>query len=255
MNPLARIIFVIIVSVPLLVSLDAVSAGVTLLLEVATWPLWRGSIRLTGRRVGVLVAVVTMGVVTSGIATLLYGRAGGAELFAWGPARVTELSATLAIATMLRVAALVLPSVLVFATLDVAQLAAALDQIARLPARFVWGSVAGLRLIQLTFTDFEQVRFARRARGLPSGALRALLPLMVLSLRRAESLSMAMDARAFDAGAFDAGASNHTARARTNYRESVLTWRDAVGITFAVIIATCASTISVLTGEWHFVLG
>ena len=249
MNPLARIVFVIIVSVPLLVSLDVISAGVTLLLEIATWPLWRGSVRLTGRRAGLLIAVVATGVVTSGIATLLYGRAGGAELFEWGPVQITELSVTLAIATMLRVAALVLPSVLVFATLDIARLADALDQIARLPARFVWGSIAGLRLIQLTSTDFTLVRFARRARGLPAGPLRALMPLMVLSLRRAESLSMAMDARAFDAGA-----STHPATARTHYRASVLTWRDGLGVIVAVVIATCAVIISVTTGEWHFVL-
>ena len=249
MNPLARIVFVIIVSVPLLVSLDAIDAGVTLLLEIATWPLWRGSIRLTARRTGLLIAVVATGIVTSGIATLLYGRAGGAELFTWGPIRVTELSATLALATMLRVAALVLPSVLVFATLDIAHLADALDQLAHLPARFVWGSVAGLRLIQLTSTDFMQVRFARRARGLSSGPLRALMPLLVLSLRRAESLSMAMDARAFDPGTL-----NHPATARTHYRASVLTWRDGVGIAVAMIIATCAVIFSVISGEWHFVL-
>jgi energy-coupling factor transport system permease protein len=248
-NPLARIVFVIIVSVPLLVSLDAMSAGVTLLLEMATWPLWRGSLQLPGRRAGLLIAVVATGVVTSGIATLLYGRAGGAELFVWGPVRITELSATLALATMLRVAALVIPSVLVFATLDLAQLADALDQIAHIPSRFVWGSIAGLRLIQLTSTDFALVRFARRARGLPSGPLRALMPLMVLSLRRAESLSMAMDARAFDAGA----PSNPVA-ARTNYRASVLTWRDGLGVFVAMVIATCAIVISVLTGEWHFVV-
>ena len=249
MNPLARIVFVIIVSVPLLVSLDAISAGVTLALEIATWPLWRGSIRLTSRRTVLLIAVVATGVVTSGIATLLYGHAGGANLFTWGPVRVTELSATLAVATMLRVAALALPSVLVFATLDIAHLADALDQLAHLPARFVWGSVAGLRLIQLTSTDFLQVRFARRARGLPSGPLRALMPLLVLSLRRAESLSMAMDARAFDPGT-----QNHTGTARTHYRASVLTWRDGVGVTVAVIIATFAVVLAVTTGEWHFVL-
>jgi energy-coupling factor transport system permease protein len=248
-NPLARIVFVVIVSVPLLVSLDAVSAGVTLLLEIATWPLWRGSVRLTGRRAGLLIAVVATGVVTSGIATLLYGRAGGTELFTWGPVRVTELSVSLAIATMLRVAALVLPSVLVFATLDIAHLADALDQLAHLPARFVWGSVAGLRLIQLTATDFMQVRFARRARGLPSGPMRALMPLLVLSLRRAESLSMAMDARAFDTGT-----SSSPFTARTHYRASVLTWRDGVGVAVAVIIATCAVAASVIWGEWRFVI-
>lgn len=248
MNPLVRVVFVVIVSVPLLFSLDPVSAGVTLALEFMTLPLWSNARRLSVDRWSVITATLAAAVALSGLVTLLYGRAGGAELLTWGPVHVTQMSASLAFATTLRVAALVFPAVLVFATMDIAELADSLTQIARLPARFVWGAMAGLRLIELTSIDFRQVRFARRARGLAGGPLRALMPLMVLSLRRAESISLAMEARGFDAGE----APSRTTR--TNYRTSVVSWRDTLGVVVALLIATVAIVVSLVTGEWHFVL-
>ena len=247
MNPVTRILFVVIVSVPLLVSLDVVSAGTTLLLEVVTLPLWCGPLTLSARKLVLVALTIGAAVVMSGIVTLLYGRAGGADLVVWGPVRVSELSASLAVATAVRVTALVLPAVMVFATLDIAELADALVHIAGLPVRFVWGAVAGLRLIELTSTDFRQVQFARRARGLPTGPVRALFPLLVLSLGRAESLAMAMDARAFDTGA-------HPGRERTSYRTSNLSWRDGLGVGVALVIAATATTVSISMGAWHFVL-
>lgn len=248
MNPLMRIAFVVIVSLPLLISLDVVSAGITLALEAVTSPIWLGSPRLRARRAAFAALTILVALVATGTATALYGRPGGAELFTWGPVRITELSLGLAVAACLRVAALVMPAVLIFATLDIAELGDALIQIARVPARFVWGAVAGLRLIELTTSDFGQVRFARRARGLRSGPVSALMPLMVVSLRRAESMAVAMEARGFDRG------ERTDAPKRTNYRASSISWRDACGLVVAVFIAAIAIIASLLTGAWHVVL-
>jgi len=248
MNPLTRIAFVVIVSLPLLFTVDVVAAGATLVLEVATMPLWWGMRILGARRVVFAMFTIGAAALATGIATAMYGRAGGAELIEWGPVHVTEHSLAVALASSLRAVALVMPAVLVFARLDIAELGDALIQVARLPERFVWGAVAGLRLIELTSSDIDYVRFARRARGLRPRVASALMPLLVLSLRRAETLSMAMEARGFER---DAGLDTPS---RTHYRVSRLSGRDAWVIAVAVVIAVTAVSAAIGTGAWHFVL-
>jgi energy-coupling factor transport system permease protein len=69
------------------------------------------------------------------------------------------------------------------------------------------------------------------------------MPLLVLSLRRAETLSLAMEARGFDSG-----------QVRTHYRTSVFTDRDRFSLVLAGVIAVVSTGVSIAIGAWSFVI-
>ena len=72
--------------------------------------------------------------------------------------------------------AIALPSVVLFVTVDPTDLADGLAQVLRLPARFVLGALAGLRMVGLFIDDWRALELARRARGVADrGRLRRFL--------------------------------------------------------------------------------
>ncbi len=150
-----------------------------------TWPVW-------------LAAPLT------GLTIALYGETSGTVYVDWFVLRISEGSLALAVATMLRVLAIALPSVVLFITVDPTDLADGLGQILRLPARFVLGALAGLRMVGLFLDDWRALELARRARGVADrGRIRRFLgmafALLVLSIRRGAKLATAMEARGFGA--------------------------------------------------------
>jgi energy-coupling factor transport system permease protein len=249
MNPLSKLLFVIIVGTPLLLTLDWVSATLTLVLEASVLPfLLRGTAAprrqiMPGRRIVLGLMVVGVGAVMSGFVTLLYASAAGRVWFEFGPATISDNSIELAVATTIRIAALCVPAVVLFGTTDITDFADALAQHARAPERFVVGALAGMRTLQLASADLAFVRRARRARGVSAGGIRVVMPLLVLSLRRAETLSLAMEARGFDSG-----------QVRTHYRTSVFTDRDRFSLVLAGVIAVVSTGVSIATGAWSFVI-
>ena len=135
----------------------------------------------------------------------------------------------------------------------VADLADALGQIARLPARFVLGALAGLRLVGLLVSDWRELALARRARGVADrGRLRRFLgmafALFVLAIRRGTHLATAMEARGFGTDPAVIGAP------RTWARPSRLRVRDGVIVLLAVAIAACGVGSALWAGTWTFVL-
>jgi energy-coupling factor transporter transmembrane protein EcfT len=163
--------------------------------------------------------------------------------FEFGPATISDNSIELAVATTIRIAALCVPAVVLFATTDITDFADALAQHARAPERFVVGALAGMRTLQLASGDLAFVRRARRARGLSAGGIRVVMPLLVLSLRRAETLSLAIEARGFDSG-----------QVRSHFRTSVFTRRDTISLVLAVAISAVSTGVSIATGAWSFVI-
>ena len=118
--------------------------------------------------------------------------------------RISEGSLTLALATFFRVLAIGLPAVVLFVTVDPTDLADGLAQLLKLPARFVLGALAGMRLLGLLTDDWRALALARRARGVAdTGRVRRVLgmafALFVLSIRRGATLATAMEARGFGA--------------------------------------------------------
>ena len=185
----------------------------------------------------------------TGVTIALYDQASGVIFLEWFVVRVSEGSLSLALATMLRVLAIALPSVVLFATVDPTDLADGLAQVLRLPARFVLGGLAGLRMVGLFVDDWRALELARRSRGVADrGRIRRFLgmafALLVLSIRRGTKLAVAMEARGFGAPG-----------PRTWARESRFGLAEWLLVLLGAAIAAVAVTAAVLTGSWNFILG
>jgi energy-coupling factor transport system permease protein len=244
-NPVAKLAATLVVTVALLLSIDPVSAGVTLVLTLLLVPFTGVGARALWLRMWpiLLAAGIAAG------ATVLYGRPDGTVYVEWGLLRISDGSISLALAILLRVIAIALPSVLLIATTDPTDLADGLSQRLHLPARFVLGALAGLRLVGLLVEDWRELSLARRARGVAdAGRLRRFLgqafALFVLAIRRGTKLATAMEARGFGAPG-----------ARTWARPSVLRPRDGVLVLIAVAVAAASVATAVLAGAWTFVWG
>jgi energy-coupling factor transport system permease protein len=247
-SPLAKLCASGILGVVLLLSLDPVSAMVALLFELALLP-WAG---VPARRLLRILIPLLIAAPFAGLATLLYGRGVGEVLVVLGPWEITSGEAELALAITLRVLAVALPAVVLFATTDPTDLADGLAQLWKLPARFVIGALAAIRMLGLMRQDWHMLRLARRARGVADGGgpIAALvrlgnqaLALLTIAVRRGSLLATAMEARAFDAPV-----------TRTWAREAKFTARDGWFVCGAAVIAIIAVMMAVMTGAWNFVI-
>jgi energy-coupling factor transport system permease protein len=247
-SPLAKLCAAGILGIVLLLSLDPVSAIVALFFELALLP-WAG---VPARRLFRILTPLLIAAPFAGLATLLYGRGDGEVLIVLGPWEITSGEASLALAITLRVLAVALPAVVLFAATDPTDLADGLAQIWKLPARFVIGALAAIRMLGLMRQDWQMLRLARRARGVADGggpiaALSRLgneaMALLTIAVRRGSLLATAMEARAFDAP-----------ETRTWAREATFTARDGLFIGAAALIAAIAVMMAVMTGAWNFVI-
>jgi energy-coupling factor transport system ATP-binding protein len=240
-NPAASLVGVLALAVCLVTSLDVVSAAVAVALELLLLPFARvRPVELLRRGAPLLVAGPLAAV---GIA--LYGREGGDVRFEIGLVHVTDGSLELALATLLRLVAIGLPTIAVFARVDPTDLADGLAQVLRLPARFVLGALAAIRMTTLMREDWRVLGMARRARGTADrGRLRRgasmVFALLVLALRRATTLAVAMESRGFGAPV-----------RRTWARESRFGVREWVLIVVLLGIGLVAIAAAVVAGTWH----
>jgi energy-coupling factor transport system permease protein len=246
-NPVAKLAVASAVSVALLLTVDAVTAGTALGLELLALP-WCGvGPRGLLRRGWVLLA----GALPAGVAAAVFGLDAGAELLRLGPIDVTRGSATNGIAITLRVLALGLPGVVLLATTDPTDLADALAQRLHLPHRFVLAALAAMRLVGVLGEEWQALTAARRARGLgddgPLGRLRTargqLFALLVLAVRRATILATTMESRGFGA-----------VPQRSWARPSRFGARDALVVLGGLAIAVAATAAGVAAGTWRLVL-
>ncbi|MFF1635903.1 energy-coupling factor transporter transmembrane component T family protein [Leifsonia sp. NPDC058248] len=244
-NPVAKLGATLLISVVLLISIDWVSAAVALVLELAL--LTVAGIPL--RTLVVRTAPIWIAAPLAGLTTVLYGQTSGTVYLDWWLVEVSDGSIALGLATMLRILAIGLPAVLLFITIDPTDLADGLAQVLRLPARFVLGGLAGLRLVGLFVDDWRALTLARRARGIAeTGAVRRMLgqafALFVLSIRRGSKLATAMEARGFGAPV-----------TRTWARPSVFRGRDWATLAIALAVALIAAGVAIAVGSWNVVLG
>jgi energy-coupling factor transport system permease protein len=188
-NPLAKLIAALLPTLALLTTLDPVTPALFLAVELAALPLFGVRLTTLARR-GWPLLVSAAGIA---VAQQLFGTGG------W-------LAST---GLALRILAVAIPGILVFATTDPTDLADALVQNARLPARFAIGALAAFRLVPLLGEEWRLLTLARRARGLDAGRnplahlslfASRTFALLVGAIRRGTRLATAMDARGFDAG-------------------------------------------------------
>ncbi|WP_295014451.1 energy-coupling factor transporter transmembrane protein EcfT [uncultured Microbacterium sp.] len=242
-NPVTRVLLALVLSVPLFASIDVTSGLVAIALQLLCVPLTGLRVRTVLRRIGLLLLVAPV----AGVSMLLYAAPAGQVFLSFGVARISEGSIQLAIAVSLRVIALGLPTILLFARTDPTELADALAQVAHLPSRFVLGVLAGTRMLGLFVDDWRTMSLARRARGVGDrGVLRRFFTmsfvLLVFAVRRGTALALAMEARGFGADVL-----------RTWSRPSRLHARDAVALAGGVGIMALSIAAAVLTGTFRFV--
>ncbi|OAN33510.1 ABC transporter [Plantibacter sp. H53] len=242
-NPVTKVLAVLILSVPLLLTIDWVSASTAVLLEVMLFPL--SGLRFTALLKRALPVLVFAPI--GGISMLLYAKPGGTEYLSLGFVRVTDNSIELAVAVTIRVLALGLPTILLFARVDPTDLADGLSQIAKLPSRFVLGILAGARMLGLFIDDWRSLALARRARGLGDrGVVRRFASmafvLLVFAIRRGSKLATAMEARGFGAPI-----------ERTWARPSRLGRADLIAVLVTIVIMALALSTAVLAGTFRVV--
>lgn len=238
-NPVTLFAAAITYSIPMLLTIDIVSALVALGAVLVLFALLRiHPIRIVKRAWPLFVAAPI-----SAISMLLYAKPGGESHFRFLLANITDNSISLAIAIGLRVLAIGLPTLVVLGNIDPTRLADGLAQTAKLPARFVLGALAGIRLFAVFGDDWAAMAQARRARGLgDSGAIRRActmaFALLVLAIRRGGTLATAMEARGFGSNA------------RTWARPATLGWRDAVVMGVAILVGVGALVTAILLGTY-----
>jgi energy-coupling factor transport system permease protein len=240
-NPVAKFGASFLLGVFLLTTVDWVSGAVALAVELVLFVFAGVSTRtFFARTVAVWIAAPL-----AGITIALYGRSAGPVYLEFWFARVSEGSVQLAIATSLRILAIALPAIVLFITVDPIDLADGLAQVLHLPARFVLGALAALRLVGLSIDDWKSLEQARRARGVGDrGRIRRFagqaFALLVLSIRRGTTLATAMEARGFGAPI-----------RRTWARESRMRARDWALILLGGAVGALAVSASIVAGTWN----
>ncbi|MFT3797540.1 energy-coupling factor transporter transmembrane component T family protein [Microbacterium sp.] len=244
-NPVAKLGAALLIALPLVLTIDPVSAAVALVLEVPLLAASGVSWGLFWRRTWPVFVAAAAGALT----IALYGATSGHVHVEWLFVRISDGSLWLALSTLLRVLAIGLPAVVLFVTVDATDLADGLAQRVRLPARFVLGALAAMRLVETLGEDWRQLALARRARGVAdTGRVRRLLGMVfavfVLAIRRGTKLATAMEARGFGAPG-----------ARTWARASPWGMRAWMLLAAGLAIGLLSVAAAVWAGTWRFILG
>ena len=253
-NPVAKLAAALCITITLLLSVDWVSASVALVCELFMLPLLGVRPVTFLRRTWPLAAAAAV----AAYSTALLGAKLGPVWLQIGPAVFTEHSVLTGIAIGLRGLAVAFPGVFLLFSTDPTDLADGLAQKLRLPARFVLGALAGMRLVGLLVDEWRTLGLARRARGVGSGHspiarfqafLGQAFALLVQAIRRATRLAVAMEARGFG------GMVDGRPAPRTWARESSYSRLDAWVLAAGAGVAALSVGAAVVLGTWNVVWG
>ena len=242
-NPVARVLALLVATTPLLITIDPLSAGVALALELALMPLSGVSARSFFLKATPLLLAAPLGAPSM----LLYASPGGTVYWQFGPAAISDHSMWLALGIGLRMCAIVMPAIALLDRIDPTDMGDGLAQILHLPARPVLAALAGARMTSLMAADWKALERARRARGVGDASrirsfLRGSFSLLVFALRRSGKLATTMEARGFGA-----------AGKRTWARVSRLRAADAVLMVVAIALPAIALAASIWAGTFALV--
>ena len=246
-NPAAKLLVALLMPLVLVLSVDVVTAGTAVALELLALP-WCG---VSARQLRERLRWVVLAALPAALLTAVFGGQDGTTVAGLGPVVVTSGSLVAGAAVMLRILAIALPGVVLVATTDPTDLADALAQVLRLPHRFVLSALAALRLLGILAQEWQVLTYARRARGLGGerGLARVRLvggqvfALLVLAIRRATVLATAMESRGFG-----------VQRRRTWSRPSRFDLGDLVLLAGGLGLAAIATAAGVLAGTWQLIL-
>ncbi|GGE67857.1 hypothetical protein GCM10011401_14100 [Nesterenkonia cremea] len=245
-GPLGKLIALVLITLALVASIDLVSAAVVVMGCFALLPLAGIRPLALMRRiwpfaVGALLAVW---------GTAIAGEESGRVLVDFGFTTVSTGSVMLGLALGLRGFAMVLPSVIILSTTDPTDLADSLAQQLKLPARFVLGALAAMRLMGMLAQQWTTLGHARRARGLGKGrgfgsrlasTLSQIFGLLVQAIRTATRLAVTMESRGFDGGP------------RSWARPAQFTAADLLVVLGGAALAAAATAAAMAAGTWSLV--
>lgn len=239
-NPVTPFAASVVYSVPMLLTIDIVTAAIALGAWLIVFAVVGIGPRTVLRRSWPLLIAAPL----SAVSMLLYAEPGGRIHAQLWLIIISDRSIELALAIGLRVLAIGVPILVGLVGLDPTRLADGLAQIAKLPHRFVLAALAGVRLFGVLGEDWRQISLARRARGLgDTGAVRralqAAFALLVVALRRGGTLATAMEARGFGGP--------H----RTWARPSTVGRADALLLLITAVVVTLALGVAVAAGTFH----
>ncbi|MFT4147788.1 MAG: energy-coupling factor transporter transmembrane component T [Micrococcaceae bacterium] len=215
-NPFFKLLVMLILTVPVIFTLNPSIPAVLLIVYFLLMPWWGVPLKQAFK----LLTPVFIGAALAGFSTLILGKSSGQVYFTFLWMHITNGSIHLACTIALRVLAIAIPAVILFASTDATELGDALIQQAKLPERFVIGAVAALRMVSLMQEDWAMLQRARRVRGVADGSriknfLSQGYVLFVIALRRANKLAASMQVKGF-------GQYPH----RTQARKSIVTSAD-----------------------------
>jgi energy-coupling factor transport system permease protein len=245
-NPLSKFGAVFLITAVLALSIDWVSASMALVFEHLLFPLAGLTLALLWQRGWPLILAAAVG----GWSTSILAPDSGRTLVDVGIWTMSEGSLELGVGFMLRGLAIALPALLLMSCTDPTDLADALAQKARLPHRFVLGTLAAMRLVGLMAEEWQTIGMARRARGVGSrgnalqrvkATLGQSFGLLVQAIRRASRLAVTMEARGFGGGS------------RTWARESTFSGLDVWVLAGGAVMAGTAVLAAVFFGTWNMV--
>jgi energy-coupling factor transport system permease protein len=249
-NPVAKLAAALVFTLPLMATLDPLTPALALAIELAVLPLFGLRYAQLARRAWPLV-LAALGILVTMV--LFSASRTGTLLVSLGPLDITSGVLITALGLALRIFAIALPGVLVFATTDPTDLADALVQNAKAPARFAIGALAAFRLIPLLGQEWQMLTLARRARGVDAGRnpvaklrlfVSTAFALLVGALRRGGRLAVAMDARGFDSGV-----------PRTYARRQWFTAADTALLVGAALLSTAALATTITLGLFRGIIG
>jgi energy-coupling factor transport system permease protein len=249
-NPVAKLGAALLFTLPLISTLDPLTPALALLVELLVLPFFGVRLGVLARRAAPLLPAAAGILITM---VLFAAERDGALLVSLGPIDVTTGVLVTAGALIMRVFAVALPGIVVFATTDPTDLADALVQNAKAPARFAIGALAAFRLVPLLGEEWRSLSLARRARGIDAGRnpvakMRLFgstaFALLVGALRRGVRLAVAMDARGFDSDA-----------PRTHARRQYFTLPDTLLLAVVLLAATAIIATSVALDVFRPVTG
>jgi energy-coupling factor transport system permease protein len=246
-NPLTKIAVALVLMIGALLSIDLVSAGVVLAFTFLGLPASGLDLRAALRRLWFLPA----GALLAAWGTAILAEKTGAVVVDLGPILMTTGSLEAAAAIFVRALALAIPLIVLASTIDPRDLADALIQHVRLPEVVVISVLAAGRLLGLLVSEWQVLSMARRARGVAGGSLArrtaslfgGVFVLLVVSIRRATTLAMAMEGRAF-------GRPGRTWRRRSTFGA-----RDLVVVVSAVAVCALAIVSAHALGTWNPIIG
>ena len=212
--------------------------------------------RLSGGVVAVLLIATPVGVALLGLSLGVWvdparvdaaGPAASVVLFEVGDWTFTLGAYLVGVATALRIAAILMLSLIAGLTTTGPELVRALVQNLRVPYRIGYTALAALRFVPRFGHELEIIRAAHRVRGAdhgrgPIAALRRVtgyaIPLLASAIRHAERVALAMDARAF--GAHPTRTERTVSRWRARDTVFVVAFQLASAAIFVVALASGA---------------